>query len=139
MCPSLKVVLETRTDVYFTGFTAGVDALAGFSVADLVGTEYTELWLALRTIYSIRNKVFHGQLTSRSLARRELLEMVATVRRWCELLAFGAQREVGYDGFGGSSFHKSCEALAASYKQQLASLDDYRQFIDRHVAGRMRW
>ncbi|MFC5431478.1 hypothetical protein ACFPTO_22120 [Paraburkholderia denitrificans] len=137
--PDLIATLERCRNAYFTGFISGIDALAGFSVSDLVGDEYARLRVALKAAYDVRNKVFHGQLTGLSLDREELLAMVTTVKRWCELLANGAQRESGYDGFGGNSFRKSCMGLAANYKHQLTNVDDYSQFIDRHVAGRMRW
>ncbi|WP_035551291.1 hypothetical protein [Burkholderia sp. 9120] len=73
------------------------------------------------------------------MERDELVAMVNTIKSWCELLAIGAQREAKYDGFGRNSFHKSHAGLAANYKQQLASIADYKRFIDQHVAGHKGW
>jgi hypothetical protein len=135
----LIATLERCRDAYVTGFISGIDALACFTVADLVGGKYGELRAHMSAIYRVRNKVLHGQLTGLCLGREDLLAMVATVTEWCKLLATGALDQVGYDGFGRDSLQKSNKALAENYRRQLASIEDYRQFIEQHVAGRTRW
>ncbi|KWF87333.1 hypothetical protein WL93_16165 [Burkholderia diffusa] len=137
--PDLLVTLEKFGEVNVTGFIKGIDALVRFSVADMVGDTYREMRARLKEIYKVRNKVFHGQLSGLCLEQEQLLEMGATVRRWCELLATGALAQVGYDGFERDSFRKSDKALAADYREQLASVDAYKDFIRQHVAGRTNW
>ncbi|MFM0120317.1 hypothetical protein P0D73_15835 [Paraburkholderia sp. RL18-101-BIB-B] len=137
--PELVKALEERPDVNVTGFITGIDALFRFSVSDMVGPRYSKSRTELREIYKVRNKLFHGQLTGESLDQCQLLERVATVREWCELLSAGALARVGYDGFGRDSFRKSDRALAADYREQLDSVDAYRAFIGAHVVGRTNW
>jgi hypothetical protein len=137
--PDLLATLERFGDVNVTGFIKGIDVLARCSIADMVGGTYFETRLKLREIYKVRNKVFHGQLSGLCLDRDQLLEMVATVRGWCELLAAGAIAHIGYDGFERDSYRNSANALAAEYREQLASVDAYRVFIRQHVAGHTNW
>ncbi|WP_420211409.1 hypothetical protein ACN8ZM_28525 [Burkholderia aenigmatica] len=137
--PDLLVTLEQFGNVNVTGFIKGIDTLARFSVADMVGETYGEMRAKLKEIYKVRNKVFHGQLSGLCLEQDQLLEMGATVRGWCELLAAGALDRVGYDGFERDSFRKSANALAVDYRLQLDSVDAYKAFIREHVAGTTRW
>jgi hypothetical protein len=52
--------------------------------------------------------------------------LVADIQAWCTTLATNAFAELGYDGFGWNSLHKSkIPDLAARFKVQLASLADY--------------
>lgn len=133
---ALRAALEERRDAYFPGFITGIDALVRFSVADLVGNEYAALRKELKAVNNVRNKLFHGQLTKHSLRQEQLLIMVGHIRRWCELLASGAQNETKYDGFDGNSFRKGPIDFGQKYRRNLMSIDDYKQFIREHVVKR---
>ncbi|KVS41433.1 hypothetical protein WK43_22890 [Burkholderia ubonensis] len=137
--PDLLATLEKFGDVNVTGFIKGIDALAPFSVADMVGETYGEMRVKLKEIYKVRNKVFHGQLSGLCLDQDQLLEMGETVRRWCKLLATGALDHVGYDGFERDSFRKSDKALTAGYREQFDCIAAYKAFIRKHVAGTTKW
>jgi hypothetical protein len=129
--PALKKALEGSTKVYFNGLVKGWNALYPRSVEQLVGSEYKRLRGRLDEATKYRNKIFHGQLTSKGLSRAELRALVQDIRSWCDALGNSAQAEVGYDGCGRNSFRKAknAAALCASYKTPLADLVAYRGFI----------
>lgn len=135
---ALRGVLSANGNVYFDGFEQGIDALCHTSVAQLVGPDYDVLRPVLRDAGLVRNKIFHGQLTDKCLQREDLAEFSNDIRRWCELLARNAQLELGYDGFARHSFRKGPAALARGYRIQLNSLEDYRDFLARHVQRQPR-
>jgi hypothetical protein len=133
--PRLKQALENRTDVYFRGLLAGWDAIYSRSVQQIVGPDYTSLRPRMDEATKYRNKVFHGQLTSKGLSRSELVHLAADIRRWCQVLGNGADTEVGYDGCGRNSFQKASNAahLRSRYKTQLRDIADYERFINDHM------
>lgn len=127
---SLRNTLAASRRVYFNGFVAGFDALYPRSVQALVGQKYASLKARLDEAIDYRNKIFHGQLTSRVLTRQDLEALVADIEAWCTTLARNALAEFGYDGFGRNSLHKSAIAdLAARFKIQFTSVADYAAFI----------
>jgi hypothetical protein len=130
----LRAALEDCPSAYFDGFILGIDALLRLPVAELIGAEYVALQAEIELVTKARNKIFHGQLTNRSLGEAQLRSMVEHIRRWCELLAAAAQREFRYDGFSGNSFHKATIDLSAHYRHNLATVDEYRRFIRDNVA-----
>jgi hypothetical protein len=128
--PALRNVLEANRRVYFGGFLDGYDALYPRPAAALVGVDYP--WLRERVNEAIehRNKIFHGQLTSRLLSRDDLLSLADDIRSWCSALAAGASAELGYDGFARNSFRKSAVPdLWLRYRVQFATVADYENFI----------
>lgn len=131
---SLRDILGKNRRCYFEGFERGINATLQTPIEVLVGVEYQQLRPLLDEAIEARNKIFHGQLTNRRLSRADLLAYVATVRRWCELLATGAASEIGYDGFERNSFRKGLLGCAAQYKAHLADLGAYEQFLKDHVA-----
>jgi hypothetical protein len=133
--PELKKALESSQRVYFAGVLRGWDALYPCSVEQLVGAQYARLKTRLDEAKGYRDKIFHGQLTSKGLSTSQLVALAQDIRAWCEAFGGGAQAAVGYDGCGRDSFRKArnASALSATYKEQLASLADYRTFICRHM------
>lgn len=131
--PTLRATLVKSGRCYFEGFERGFDALYPRTVADLVGPEYVALRARLNDAIGTRNKVFHGQLTNRNLCRTDLLEYVRDIRRWCELLAESANREIGYDGFKRNSFRKGQSNLSATYRLQLADVGTYARLLEEYV------
>ena len=129
----LRSTLTQNRNVYFSGFVQGIDALYSRSVQDIIGQEYVTLLDELHRAIDYRNKIFHGQLTTARLSRGDLLQIVKSNRRWCEILAGEAMKEFGYDGFGRPSFKKSSTDVLQNYKTTISTLDEYRDFIRNHM------
>ncbi|MEO8452728.1 MAG: hypothetical protein ABI647_23245 [Gemmatimonadota bacterium] len=104
---ALRNTLAGNRNVYFVGFLAGFDALYPQPIHALVGNQHNRLRARLDEAIDHRNKIFHGQLTTRSLNRQDLTELASDIKSWCTLLAEGSNNELGYDGFGRNSFQKS--------------------------------
>lgn len=133
----LRNTLAAYRRVYFEGFLAGIDALFPLSVESLVGPEFRGLRKRLEEAIDHRNKIFHGQLTSKSLSRDDLIVFVRDAREWCSRLAAGAVAEIGYDGLGRNSFQKSnLPDLWRTYKTDLKSIADYDSFIRANMERR---
>jgi hypothetical protein len=127
---ALRNTLAANRRVYFAGFLAGFDALYPQPIQTLVGNQHNRLRARLDEAIDHRNKIFHGQLTTRSLNRQDLTDLAADIKSWCTLLAEGADKEIGYDGFGRNSLQKSAiPNLSARLKKQFGTLADYAAFI----------
>jgi hypothetical protein len=132
--PALRAVLVHNRQVYLRGFLRGFDALYKRSVESLVGLDYQRLKTKLDEAIDHRNKIFHGQLTSRSLRATDLMSLLEDTRLWCTTLANSSGAEVGYDGFGRNSFQKSSiPDLWTRYRVQLGSIADYEAFVRAHM------
>jgi hypothetical protein len=70
---SLRQTLVDSRRVYFDGFENGFNALYPRCISDLVGGEYQRLRDRMREAVDHRNKIFHGQVTSKNLTRDDLL------------------------------------------------------------------
>lgn len=128
--PTLREALGASRRVYFDGFEKGINALSPTLTSEMIGAEYPLLNIQLKEAIDHRNKIFHGQLTSRGLSRDDLLSYVENIRSWCQSLAKGGLSEFGYDGFARDSFRKSDRAnIASRLRMQIGSIDDYRNFI----------
>jgi len=128
--PALRNALASRR-VYFRDFLSAWDGVYPRPLAELVGAEYDRLRAVLDEAIEHRNKIFHGQLTTKYLSRDELLAYVAQIRCWCQALAAGAQQELGYDGFGRNSFRKSADsALPGRLVAKMTSVGDYETFLN---------
>ena len=131
---SLRETLGRNRRVYFEGFERGFDALYLKTVRALVGPEYDRLRPRIIEAIEHRNKIFHGQLTSNSLSREDLLKYVTDIRTWCETLASNASTDFQYDGFGRNSFRKSAiPKLYERFKVQLVDTADYERFIQQYM------
>jgi len=120
--------------VYFDGLERGFDALSPVSVESLVGRLYGVLHARITEATKYRNKIFHGQLTDKSLTRGDLVDLTSDLRSWCKALANGAHAEFGYDGFAGNSFQKSQSLdIPKRLLEQFANIGDYEAFIKRHM------
>ncbi|WP_431101513.1 hypothetical protein [Roseateles noduli] len=128
--PALRKLLAENSRVYFKGFLVGFDTLYPRPLEQLVGAEFSSLKARLDEASGHRNKLFHGQLTVGALSRTELFAFVADLRRWSELLSEAAESEIGYSGFGRSSFCKAEDPnLSARLNRNVQSLADYESFI----------
>ena len=134
--PQLRDALWNNRHVYFEGFECGFDALYPRSVAQLTGDTYGRLRPRLDEAIDHRNKIFHGQLTSKYLSREDLLGFVADIRAWCESLARATEAEFRYDGFS-DSFRKSAVVdLARLLRIQFMDVATYVQFIREYMQRR---
>ena len=133
----LREALGSSKKVYFNGVERGFNALYPRTIGELVGDQYPELRKRIDNAIDCRNKIFHGQLTSKYLSREDLLAFVVDIRAWCAALATGAKLEVGYDGFARNSFQKSeLSDLSRRFKVQFSSIEAYAEFIRQHMESR---
>ena len=131
---SIRQTLVKNRRVYFDGFENGFDAIYPLSVAALVGSDYLLLRDRIREAVDHRNKIFHGQLTSKNLTRDDLLAYVGDIRTWCKTLAGSALAEFGYDGFAWNSLRKSTiPDLEKRLKIQIANVAEYEEFVRQHM------
>jgi hypothetical protein len=131
--PALRAALVNQRRAYFEGFIRGMDAIHPQTVSQFIGTDYPALFLSVTQAIDYRNKIFHGQLTPSSLSTADLLSIVGTIRRWCQLLGDSTEQYFGYSGFT-SSFRKSPDlTFLASYRTALTSIADYEAFLNTHV------
>lgn len=133
---ALRNALANRR-VYFRDFVAAWDTLCLRRLREIVGPDHDRLRAILDEAIEWRNKIFHGQLTSRRLSRQELIAYADQIRHWCGALATGAQRVCGYDGFGRNSFRKS-HAKANLLSVQIRSIKDYDQLLAEMEKDRKR-
>jgi hypothetical protein len=132
--PSIRQTLVHNRRVYFDGFENGFDAIYPLSIAALVGSDYLPLRDRIREAVDHRNKIFHGQLTSKNLTRDDLLAYVGDIRTWCKTLAGSALAEFGYDGFAWNSFRKSTiPDLEKRLKIPIANGAEYEEFVRQHM------
>lgn len=125
----LRNALAARK-VYFRHFMSAWDELYQRPLKEIVGADHDRLRGVLKEAIEHRNKIFHGQLTTKYLSREELIAYVVQIRCWCGTLAAGAQQEVGYDGFGRNSFRKAVDAgLASRLLTKMTSIQDYESLL----------
>lgn len=133
---ALRHCLAARR-VYFRDFVSAWDRLYSRSLREIVGQDYDSLRAVLDEAVEYRNKIFHGQLTTRYLSREELISYVRQVKCWCQALGTGAQRELAYDGFGRNSFRKSASPLKGRLVEKMRSLEDYDVLLTKMATRRL--
>lgn len=95
---------------------------------------YPRLRHRLREATDIRNKLFHGQLTSKNLTRTDLLAFVSDIKAWCGSLADASAKEFKYDGFAWNSFQKSVIGdLSVRFRVRIANIAEYECFVRQHM------
>jgi hypothetical protein len=130
----LRKALVDRTDIYFEEFIRGFDALYPKPLRAIIGSDYERLLARLCEATEYRNKIFHGQVTEKSLKRPVLVALVKDIRNWCEILAANASQELGYDGFARNSYQKSARRdLASTFKVAITDLNEYVAFMEKHM------
>jgi len=126
---ALRNALADRR-IYFRDFISAWNNLYPRPLEDLIGPDHDRLRPILDEAIRHRNKIFHGQLTTKHLSRGDLIAYIANIRCWCQALAEGAQMELGYDGFGRNSFRKSVDpSLAGRLITKMYSVEDYKTFL----------
>ncbi len=130
----IRNILFKNNRVYFEGFTKGFNTIYPVGVKDLIGKKYKQLLATVKESISIRNKIFHGQITDKKLTTTNLLDLTNDLSTWCWLLSNGAKNEIGYDGFGRNSLRRSEMDLHPKFLIDINSLDDYRNLIEKVMA-----
>ena len=128
----LRDALALRRDIYFKGFLRGIDTISPVTpVSRLVGADFAALSKSLHEATQIRNKIFHGQITTRQLGREDLFRYVDQIRTWCERLAASSKAEFGYDGFARDSFQKAASSIDSRLRQPpLTTVAEYSSLLD---------
>ena len=121
---ALRTSLTARR-LYFRDFISGWNKLYTRPLDEIVGPDCSRLRAVLDEAIEFRNKIFHGQLTTKYLSREDLIAYVAQIRCWCRALAAGSQVEIGYDGFDRNSFRKSDSPLTNPLVAKLTSIQEY--------------
>lgn len=130
--PSIIQAITARDNLYFNDFIKGFNSLYPKTYKDIVGASYDDLKAELVRINKFRNKIFHGQPTGQSLSAKQLCDEIEKIQNWCFKVANKMQNEIGYDGFSRNSFRKTRkEDMALSYKVQIKSLDELKDFIKK--------
>lgn len=130
---ALRNALAARR-VFFRHFVAAWDDFYTKSLRELIGTDHDRLRGRLAEATDDRNKIFHGQLTTKYLSRDDLTAYVTDIKSWCESLAAAASREIGYDGFdrtsSSGSFRKASDVtLTARIVRKIETLQDYEGYL----------
>lgn len=99
----LRKALYDNTGLSHETYMGAIHYLSGKSVKDLMGEPYRPLKKAVDASYVIRQKIFHGQQTGKSLGRDALIERINDVREWCGMLSGASIEHFGYDGFSGTT------------------------------------
>lgn len=129
----LREVLAQNRNVYFSGFIKGIEAIYPIRVKDLIGEDHDQLEENLLNAISIRNKIFHGQITEKFLQTEDFISIIDGIKKWCEYLANSAKSEFGYDGFGRNSLSRSEKDIYPRYLIKIESVDEYKGFIRRYM------
>lgn len=132
---ALKMALANNRGIYFEGLNKGFDSIYPKAISEMIGSDHDRLIALINESIGYRNKIFHGQLTGRSLSREDLFAYVDGIEEWCKRLSEAAEREIGYNGFARNSFQKSSRReISKTFKLTFNSIQDYKAFI----AGKMQ-
>ena len=132
----LRNSLAQNNSMYFENFIKGIDTVYTKSVKEIYGENYDADFAYLKEIVKDRNKIFHGQVTNKSLTREELVERVEAMKKWSKIISDRFSEEIQYDGFGRNSYRKSSTDLGIKNLENFSSIENYRRFlktIDRNA------
>lgn len=128
----LRAALASHRSFGFFSALAGIDMISPIETSELIGPKFADLFDELIKIRAIRNKLFHGQVTTQGHSRDDLENWIAAMMLWTETLAASAEKNLGYDGFSfNSSYTKHYDsAFHATLKAGLTCIHDYVALID---------
>jgi AbiV family abortive infection protein len=129
----LRETLANNRKVYFPGFIKGIETMYPIKIRDLIGNEYEPLRTSLLISIDDRNKIFHGQLTTKRLTTTDFVQKIDEIRKWCSLLSESSINEFGYDGFERNSMQKSEKSIYSRFLVKLESMNEYKEFINRYM------
>lgn len=127
----LRRILAANRAMYFENFLQGIEEIYPKSVENIYGKGYKADLKILKGISKDRNKIFHGQVTEKSLSREKLIKSVESMKKWSETVATSFNHEIGYDGFARNSFRKSKKAIVLKNEDDFSSLKKYEQLLKR--------
>ena len=120
----LRETLANNRRVFFPGFMKGIEAMYPVKIQELIGNGYETLKTSLFTSIDDRNKIFHGQLTTKRLTLEEFIQKIDDIRKWCCLLSESSINEFGYDGFARNSMQKSEKNIYSKFLVKLESVNE---------------
>jgi len=126
----LKSALETNKRMYFDSFILGINKISNSTIKDLYGEAYEEDLVSLNKYKNYRNKIFHGQLTSEKLSRKDLIECVDDMKKWSERVAHVFTININYDGFKRNSYHKSTKTIILKNMSDFESIEAYKNLLN---------
>jgi len=126
----LRDVLSDNRDMYFENFINGIDKIYSKSVKSIYGENYNEDLEKIKEIVKDRNKIFHGQITSKKLSRKELLEKVEILKNWSKKVAEKFEAEIGYDGFARNSYQKAKKELNLISINDFSSVEKFKTLLE---------
>lgn len=129
----LRETLANNRKVYFQGFISGIESMYPIKIQELIGNEYEPLKTSLLISIDDRNKIFHGQLTTKRLTTEEFIQKIGDIRKWCCLLSESSINEFGYDGFERNSMQKAEKNIYSKFLVKLESMNEYKEFINKHM------
>lgn len=125
----LITALSENKNIYFNHFEIGINEIFPTSINNIFGPDYKEHRKQIDHSQTIRNKIFHGQLTGNKLSRPDMYDEVEKINFWCLRLAEFFENEISYDGFG-DSFHKSPKPEAfKNIEWPFNDIDQYKEFL----------
>ncbi|RWH50054.1 hypothetical protein [Mesorhizobium sp.] len=127
----LRQALHDAPDLSFKKLTDGIQRLANVTVAELVGAEYDRLFKVLQKAKRYRDKLFHGQLPDQYVSTEEFIQIERDIRTWCELLAAGALKHIGYDGILDSHRKLKRPEIVKRVTELVPNLKAYEEFLKK--------
>ena len=125
----LREVLAKNGRVYFSSFINGINKIYGKSVKEVYGNDYEVDIKLITEFLKERNKIFHGQITAKKLTRKELIDRVNIIKKWCKTIADNFKLEIDYDGFERNAYKKSKKILNLRGEQKFNTLIEYEKFL----------
>lgn len=95
-------------------FIKAIEALGVKTIPELLGERHADLAREIFRIKGIRNKLIHGQVSSKNITSKQLERDVLWIVEWVDHLATGADHAYGYDGLKRNTFRnaKTVERIA---------------------------
>lgn len=134
----MRQKLAAHRNFGFASALAGFDLLSPISMENLIGQRHKSLMVELTQIKNVRNKLFHGQVTTEGRSRTELENFADSLIEWATTLSASAQLRLGYDGFTlASSYTKHMDLqFSLTLKRKLTGIGDYCDLIENaHKCG----
>lgn len=125
---ALRTTLAKNRNIYFSNFIKGINLIAPKPISTIYGSDYNSDINNIILFANDRNKIFHGQITSSGLTRKDLIDRVNAIQKWCMHLGHSMKNEIGYDGFS-DSYVKASYNIAIKNTNKFDTLTNYEQFL----------
>ena len=121
-------IISQNDFLYSRHFIVGINLLLEKNIEILYGDNYKDDLKTFTEINKIRNKIFHGQITGKSLSSLNMIKMTKHIQLWCINFSLCFQNEIGYDGFYRNSLQKSTKKILL--KEKIESIEDLKKIIE---------